>query len=163
MRLLVGTLVLVLAGCAATKPPAPPADAEYHFGDEWFEWRAETLDISVEEAKKRDAALPDGSDGTAPPDGTLDENTQVEAAVLWKQECARCHGENGVPPPAAEGQVQPRSWQGMGPNMGFLFGGDAMRAGIYETISQGKGTMAGWGDALSREQIWALVAHIESF
>lgn len=163
MRSLRVLLVLVLTSCAATKPAAPPAGAEPHVGDDWFAWRADALGISVDEARARDAKLPDGTDGTAPPEGTLDANTQVEAAVLWSQECARCHGENGVPPPVAEGQVQPREWGGMGPAMGFLMGGDKMRAGIYETIAQGKGTMAGWGDALSREQIWALVAHIESF
>jgi mono/diheme cytochrome c family protein len=87
----------------------------------------------------------------------------MEAAILWNEECARCHGANGVPPPAAEGQVQPRAWDGMGPSMGFLMGGDKMRSGIYTTISDGKGSMAGWGDWLTREQRWALVAHIESF
>lgn len=158
---IVGALAVV--ACAAAKPATPPADAVPHVGDEWFAWRAETLGISVEEARARDAALPDGTDGRVPADGTLDESTRVEAAVLWSQECARCHGARGVPPPAADGQVRPRAWDGIGPNMGFLFGGDRMRAGIYKTISQGKGSMAGWGDALSREQIWALVAHIESF
>lgn len=162
MRFFAAALVLVLVGCSATKPPAPPAGAEPHVGDEWFAWRAETLDITVEQAKARDAKLPDGTDGTAPPDGTLDANTQLEAAILWSQECARCHGANGKPPPAGEGQVEPKSWGGMAA-MGFLMGGDSMRAGVYKTIDQGKGTMAGWGDALSREQIWALVAHIESF
>lgn len=161
MRLLVLALSLVLAACAA-KAPTPKPGAEPHVGDEWFVWRAETLGITVDEARERDAKLPDGTDGTVPPDGTLDENTQMEAAVLWSQECARCHGENGKPPPAAEGQVQPKAWGGMAA-MGFLMGGDKMRAGVYKTIDRGKGTMAGWGDALSREQMWALVAHIESF
>jgi mono/diheme cytochrome c family protein len=132
-------------------------------GEEWFSWRAQTLELTPEDARARDAALPDGSDGTAPPPGTLDEHTRVQADLLWRRECARCHGEHGEPPPVRAGEVQPRAWTGMGPTMGFLFGGDAMRAGIYKTISEGKGTMAGWGDALSREQIWALVEHIEDF
>jgi mono/diheme cytochrome c family protein len=156
-------LIASLAGCTATKPPAPPAGAQPKVGDEWFVWRASTLGIPVEEARSRDAALPDGSDETAPPEGTLDEHTAAQAALLWRAECARCHGESGEAPPAASGTVQPRSWTGMGPTMGFLFGGDAMRAGIYDTIARGKGTMAGWGDVLSREQMWALVAHVESF
>lgn len=161
MRLLALALSLVLAACAA-KAPTPKPGAEPHVGDEWFVWRAETLGITVDEARERDAKLPDGTDGTVPPDGTLDANTQMEAAILWSQECARCHGENGKPPPAGEGQVQPKAWGGMAA-MGFLMGGDKMRAGVYKTIDRGKGTMAGWGDALSREQMWALVAHIESF
>ncbi len=162
MRILVGVLVLSLVGCTATKPPTPKADAVPHVGDDWFVWRGQTLGITADQARARDAKLPDGTDGTAPPDGTLDANTQMEAAILWSQECARCHGQEGDAPEVAEGQAQPRSWGGMAA-MGFLMGGDKMRAGIYTTIDQGKGTMAGWGDALSREQMWALVAHIESF
>jgi len=162
MRILAGALVLTLIGCAATKPPVPPAGAEPHVGEDWFVWRAGTLGITVDEAKARDAKLPDGTNETAPPEGTLDANTQLEAAILWNQECARCHGIDGQPPEVEEGQVQPKAWGGMAA-MGFLMGGDAMRAGIYKTIDNGKGTMAGWGDALSREQMWALVAHIESF
>ncbi|MCA9561081.1 MAG: cytochrome c [Myxococcales bacterium] len=47
--------------------------------------------------------------------------------------------------------------------MGFTFGGDAMRRGIYRSIAEGKGEgMPAWGGRLSREQMWALVRHIES-
>jgi len=162
MRIFVGALVLVLAGCAATRPQPSP-HAKPHLGDEWFVWRASTLGISADQARARDAALPDGTDGTAPPAGTLDENTELEAAILWSKQCARCHGEDGIPPPPEEGRPQPRAWDGMGPTMGFAFGGDKMRAGIYKTISRGRGSMPGWGDTLSREQIWALVAQVEAF
>lgn len=162
MRMLAVALLLALAGCAASRPPTPPVDATPHLGDDWFSWRAVTLGITVDQVRARDAALPDGAEPTAPAKGTLDEETQMQAALLWKQECARCHGESGEPPTVEPGQVQPRAWTGMGPKMGFFFGGDAMRAGIYRTIAEGKGSMAAWGDVLSREQIWALVAHIES-
>lgn len=154
---------LLLAGCAAKRPAEIPVGAGPHVGEAWFAWRAGTLGISRVQAHARDAALPDGSDGRAPAAGTLDEHTRREAALLWAQNCAVCHGADGVPPQVAEGQAQPRSWTGMGPTMGFLFGGDKMRAGIYRTISEGRGSMAGFGEALSREQIWALVAHIEGF
>jgi mono/diheme cytochrome c family protein len=54
--------------------------------------------------------------------------------------------------------------------MGFFFGGDSMRAGIYRRISEGgevkdsqPSEMPAWRDTLAREQIWALVRHIEAF
>lgn len=162
MRIQVLLLALVCAGCSAARP-TPPSDTEAHIGDDWFVYRASTLGLSVDQTRARDANLPDGTDGRAPESGTLDEVTAAEAAVLWKDNCAGCHGAKGVPPAAAEGQKQPRQWTGMGPTMGFLFGGDRMRAGIYETIAEGRGSMAGWSEHLSREQTWALVAHIESF
>jgi len=160
---MVGGLLLVLVGCATPgRLPSAP-DARPHLGDEWFAWRAGTLGLSVEETRARDASLPAGEEGRVPPDGTLDEHTAAEAALLWQQECARCHGSTGAPPPVEPGRTPPRAWGGMGVRMGFLFGGDKMRAGIYRAIAQGKGDMAAWGDTLSREQIWALVRHIERF
>ena len=57
-----------------------------------------------------------------------------------------------------------RTWTGMGATMGFTFGGDGMRAGVFRSIAAGKGTaMPPWGGVLAREQIQALVTHIESF
>ena len=164
MRNLLYVVALVLVGCAASKPlpPAVPG-AEPLVGDAWFRGRAQTLGLSAAEVRARDLSLPDGTDGRAPTPGTLDTQTAQEATLLWNSQCASCHGRDGVPPAVPEGQAQPRSWVGMGPTMGFTFGGDKMRAGIYRTIAEGKGSMAGWGDALSREQIWALVAHIEAF
>ena len=58
----------------------------------------------------------------------------------------------------------PRDWTGMGVRMGFFFGGDKMRAGIFRRIRDGVPPgMPGWDSALSREQIWALVRHLEGF
>ncbi|MCA9542738.1 MAG: cytochrome c [Myxococcales bacterium] len=38
-----------------------------------------------------------------------------------------------------------------------------MRRGIYRSIAEGKGAaMPAWGTRLAREQIWALVRHIEA-
>lgn len=140
-----------------------PADAWPHYGDAWFAWRARTLGISVEQARARDAALPDGSDGKVPAEGVIDEAAAREGALLWRDRCARCHGIDGIPPPPAPGQPEPRVWGTTSAQMGFLFGGDAMRAGMFRSISRGKGRMPAWGELLSREQIWALVRHIESF
>ena len=148
--------------CRSAPPVDVPEGAKPHIGDSWFDWRAKTLGITPEQARARDAKLPNGEDGEVPPPGTLDANTRIEAGLLWKAECARCHGMDGKPPPAEPGQAHPRTWGGMGPAMGFTFGGNKMRAGVYKKIWLGAGAMPGWKGYLSREQTWALVAHIEN-
>ena len=155
--------VFGFAACTRTPPVEVPEGARPHVAEDWFSWRAQTLGITPEQARVRDQSLPQGEEGEVPPPGTLDSHTQLEAALLWKSECARCHGMQGKPPPVAEGQTQPRAWGGMGPAMGFTFGGDKMRAGIYRKIAHGAGAMPGWKGYLAREQIWALVVHIERF
>ena len=54
--------------------------------------------------------------------------------------------------------------------MGFFFGGDKMRAGLFKRIQEGgepkdgkPSDMPAWSSSLSREQTWALVRHLESF
>lgn len=48
--------------------------------------------------------------------------------------------------------------------LGFFFGGDAMRAGIYRVIAERLApSMPAFGETLSCGQIWALFAHIEDF
>ncbi len=70
------------------------------------------------------------------------------------------HSPIELPEPGA---AAPRAW-GFGSRMGFTFGGDAMRQSIYRAIEEGKPpAMPGWGETLSREQIWAIVLHIEGF
>lgn len=160
--LLPGVLALTfVAGCSSPPPVEVPEGARPHIGESWFDWRAKTLGITPAEARARDEALPDGEEGEVPPPGTLDTDTRLEGALLWKAECARCHGANGEPPEPAPGQVKLRSWNGMGPKMGFTFGGDRMRAGVYRKILLGGGAMPAWKGYLAREQIWALVAHME--
>jgi mono/diheme cytochrome c family protein len=155
-------LIGLLTGCGAVKPMTVPAGYELHFGDDWFRHRADTLKLTEAQARERDAALAEDS----PPD--TDEATLVEAAALWRDVCARCHGVDGDPANAPNREPPlPRDWTGMGPSMGFFFGGDKMRAGIYRRIRDGgdeegkPSKMPAWGGQLSREQIWALVLHIE--
>jgi mono/diheme cytochrome c family protein len=158
-------LLALLTGCGGVKHATVPAGYELHLGDGRFEHRANTLGVSVEEAKARDLALSEEE----PPE-TVDEHASVEAAAIWRDLCGACHGPNGDPEEAPSKQeVEPRDWTGMGPAMGFFFGGDGMRAGIYRRIRDGgdaegrPSRMPAWGRQLSREQIWALVRHIEGF
>lgn len=147
----------VLCACAGPQGVARQG-AQVPLADEWFEGRAEGLSVSVEDARKRDALL---GDPASPPESSP-EMLEV-GAVLWRDLCATCHGVDGKAPPVEEGAAQPRSWGG-GSRMGFFFGGDKMRGGLFKTIRDGKGTgMPAWGETLSNEQIWALVGHLEGF
>ena len=176
MRIAVGSVgrcvALVLFASCASAPPllAPSADGdsiEAHRSGRWFERRAAQLGITVAQARARDAAL--GED-VPPADAADDEHTRTEAAAIWNTACARCHGMTGrLDGPVSKFDPPPRSWGGLGPKMGFLFGGDRMRAGIYKTISEGgpvrngqPSPMPAWGAYLSREQMWSLVRHIEA-
>lgn len=162
--------VLLVASCAGAQPVAIPETGdsiEAHRSGRWFERRAAQLGISVAEARARDAAL---SEEVPPRDAADDEHTRAEAAAIWMTACARCHGVTGrLDGPVPKFDPPPRAWGGMGPKMGFLFGGDRMRAGIYKTISEGgpvrngqPSPMPAWGAYLSREQMWSLVRHIEA-
>ncbi|MBL91774.1 MAG: cytochrome C oxidase Cbb3 [Myxococcales bacterium] len=82
--------------------------------------------------------------------------------------CAVCHGPQGRTNPQ-KFTPAPRKFGGMGLKMGFFFGGDKMRAGIFQKIKTGQSAkskvpsqMAGFGDLLHNEQIWALVLHLEN-
>jgi mono/diheme cytochrome c family protein len=83
------------------------------------------------------------------------------AANIWQAACSVCHGIDGTPPKAWAGKGM-RTFGTFGMKMGFLFGGDKMRAGIARTISEGKGTeMRPFKGHLAPEEIDALVKHIE--
>ncbi|MGJ4753326.1 c-type cytochrome [Leptospira kmetyi] len=88
--------------------------------------------------------------------------TEVEADRLWEQKCAACHGVDGTPNESLP--TKPRKLRGFGLKMGFLFGGDKMREGIYKTIRDGKNqTMPSFKEELSEAEIRALVKRIERF
>ncbi|WP_332476466.1 c-type cytochrome [Leptospira ainlahdjerensis] len=89
----------------------------------------------------------------------MDEN---RANLLWDQKCAVCHGVDGTPKDSVF--PRPKKLRGFGIKMGFLFGGDKMREGIFKTIRDGKNqTMPSFKEELSEEEIRALVKRIERF
>ncbi len=156
-------LALAAAGSVACGGGRPHPEGEVsppHLGDAFYPWRAESLGITADAARQRDLALPDGA--ATPPYAELGEAMAHEAAGLYNTLCARCHGADGVPPDSVT--ERPRDWTGMGAGMGFFFGGDRMRAALYRRIRDGKPpAMPAWKSTLSREQIWALVQHLEGF
>lgn len=83
------------------------------------------------------------------------------AAEIWRAACSFCHGIDGTPPPEWAGKGM-RRFGTLGMRLGFLFGGDKMRAGIARTIAEGKGTeMKPFKDHLTPQEIAALVRYIE--
>lgn len=148
---------------------ASPADGQPLLGDAWFEARARALGLTVEAARARDAAFSESEppDDDGPPDAQL----ATQSSALWATQCASCHGATGrlenVPPTLP----RPRELGTTGMAMGFFFGGDKMRAGLYRKIAYGEppaaplsptpSPMPKWAPQLSREQLWALVAFIE--
>ncbi|TGK02914.1 cytochrome c [Leptospira langatensis] len=82
------------------------------------------------------------------------------ADSYWNQKCSACHGTNGIPDPNLN--PGPRKFGTFGMKMGFFFGGNKMRAGIFRTIRDGKNqAMPSFSKELKEEQIWALVEKIE--
>ncbi len=167
-------LAAVLSCAPAAVAPAPAPTAAFVapsiddlVRDAWLERRARQLGVSLDEARHRDATL---SVATPPDVATDDAQTRAEAVAIWGRVCASCHGVSG----RLDGVTQktdppPRAWGGMGARMGFFFGGDKMRAGIYRAIAEGgpvrdgkPSPMPAWGPTFAREQIWALVRYLES-
>lgn len=169
MRSFLALALVLAAGLGCSKPyhPTVPDDVTPRLGDAWFEARAAELGISVEKARARDEALSE----EAPPKGVWDAQTAKEAAAIWASICAECHGRNGDLEGVQEAPVMPkRKWGTFGARMGFLFGGDKMRAGIFRTIAHGgpqhdgkPSPMQAFYPMLAKEQIWALVFYIEGF
>lgn len=158
--------LLASLGLACAGPPQPPVTAEErpHLGEEaWLAFRGEALGLEPAAVKARDGAVSERE----PP--LLEPGLAKEAALLWRDLCAACHGLDGRAEALPAEGPRPRAWGGFGARMGFFFGGDSMRAGLYRRIRDGgdaegkPSVMPAWGQVLAREQIWALVRHIEGF
>jgi mono/diheme cytochrome c family protein len=161
------SLVLALAACSGGGVRAAPPTEAPLLGDAWFAARGPTLGLDAAAARARDAAISEAVPPEQPPDAQL----RTQAAAIWATLCASCHGATGrlenVAPTPPDVPL-PRAFGGARMAMGFFFGGDKMRAGLYRKIARGApptvppSPMPPWESTLSREQIWALVAHIES-
>lgn len=149
-------LAALALGCTRLHLVAPLLPAP-HEGAEWYAFRGWTLGLTPTQARARDEALSEAE----PPDDLEDPWLRREGRDLWLVRCAGCHGADGTPT-ATAGDPLPRRWGTFGAKMGFLFGGDRMRAGVFRRIAEGKPPrMPAWHGTLAREQIWALVHHLE--
>lgn len=79
-----------------------------------------------------------------------DNEAIKEGAVLYKNNCARCHG------PEAKGGVCPNLTDG-----NWIYGGSD--SDVFKSISSGRpGGMPAWKGILKKEEIWKIIAYIRT-
>ena len=160
-----GLLILCALMACAKQIPANQYQTDFpHNKEAWATWRASVTNTGQEAFHKADQ----GWDANTKPPNYGADYQRKEGHALWQMHCAVCHGPQGRTNPQKITPA-PRKLGGMGLKMGFFFGGDKMRAGIFKKIKTGQSTkpktpsqMAGFGDLLHNEQIWALVLHLEN-
>ena len=153
-----------LACISSNQVLRPSEQYKSHTGQEWLQIRAQEAGISLERIRKRDKAL---AEGPVPDQLRQDEALKLETAAVWRAHCTRCHGPRGKGHGVKNMEIKPREFGTTGMSMGFFFGGDKMRAGIFRKIAagsvrDGKELMPNFSKILSNEQIWGLVFYIES-
>lgn len=102
--------------------------------------------------------------------GAWDAFMQQEAAAIWVTRCAPCHGISGRGENVTQQfETPPRAFGSFGMKMGFFFGRNRMRAGLYRRVALGSaadpnkpGSMPSFEGQLTREQMWAVVTYLES-
>ncbi|MEK7484050.1 MAG: cytochrome c [Planctomycetota bacterium] len=156
-------LSLILLSCHSNELQGD-ASQKPHSKEDWIKFRSQELKISLAEAQSQEENLSESE----PPEEIWDASLQTESAILWRNYCATCHGVTGQLENVPEQDPMPRKFGTFGMSMGFFFGGDKMRAGIYKAIKTGKksdGTvlnkMPAWGESFSKEQLWGLVFFIK--
>lgn len=135
-----------------------------HTREAWLLQASVNDKVSLKEQTKKDNQL---GEYEVPHFLKQDPKTMREAKAIWRDTCSACHGMTGKSIKLKNSDVQSRNFGTMGMSMGFLFGGDKMRAGIFRKISQGSNAnrtdlMPSYNQKLSRQQIWGLVFFIES-
>jgi hypothetical protein len=150
----------VLSKGGAKSPTVRP-DFPVHLEDKWWSFRAEYLEMTVDQLKARDAKI----NGSKPPENFWDEQTAIETASIWGALCNECHGGRRTLKDALAMTPPPAGW-GLGE--GLFFGRPRAYAEIYKIIYQGgpekdgvPSEMPKWGGRISNEQIWSLIYFVE--
>jgi quinohemoprotein ethanol dehydrogenase len=102
---------------------------------------SETKSLTLSRPTYTDAAPADGAEPS-------EEALQQQAAEIYRNECLRCHGEDG-----AAGNYSAYN----------LREGKLSHEESVAVIKNGRGTMPAYGDRLSDRQIDALATYIEKF
>lgn len=177
---------IVLASCAGPQPlsraidqkdddayAAALKDGKVSPRDAFLGERARTASISLEEAVKRDNAM---SATRNPFDARHDQASVSRGAVIFKHECAACHGDNVD----GNGPALPAPMPSMSFHRNALRWDITMRGGAvakwFKTIREGTtaratkpdGTeaivqMPAFDQRLSREQTWLVITYLQSF
>lgn len=150
------SVLLLLLACSKEQIQISREEKARH-RNEWIFFRSVSRNIPLSEAEKQDLAISEDVPYTS-----IDEPLKKEAFLIWRDMCALCHGINGDPKDSLIAEPKPKKLGGFGMRLGFLFGQDKMRVGIYKVIRDGKGRMPGFRRELSREQMWAVVRFLEN-
>lgn len=178
--------MIVLASCAGPQPlglAIDPKDEDAYTAalrggkvsprDAFLAERAASASISLEDAVKRDDAL---STTSNPFNARRDGGAVSRGAVIFKHECAACHGENvDGNGPALPTPMPSMSFHRTGLRWDITMRGGAV-AKWFKTIREGTtaratkpdGTeaivqMPAFEQRLSREQTWLVVTYLQSF
>lgn len=92
-------------------------------------------------------STPDSADTTAAADTTT--ASAVDGEALYNDECASCHGDDGG--------------GGLGPSLQNLEESFPDQSEVVAIVTDGTGSMPGFGDDLSAEEIDAIVAYVYTF
>ena len=140
--LIAGILIFALTGCAKADSPLATAEQSQAAADQTAETSA---DEQADTGSDTDADA--GQDDDTNSDTASEEQTTIDAAAIFAQRCASCHGAN------REGRNGPA----------LLPERLTKDASVYNAIiTDGSGPMPSWGSRLSAEEINALVEFILS-
>jgi hypothetical protein len=134
-----------------------------HINAGWWSFRAEHLNITEEEAQRRDGRL----SRSRAPAGFWDSQTSVEAVSVWTVLCNECHGGRRSLEDALEMPVPAPAW---GEGQGLFFGKRRSYSDMFDTVYKGgpvregdgeRAKMPAWRGILSTEMIWSLLYFLE--
>jgi mono/diheme cytochrome c family protein len=138
--------------------------------DAWYAHRATTEVKSVDEIRRTDEAL---SPTRNPFDARKDGEAVSRGAVLFRENCARCHGADvaGHGPDMLAAHPT-KSFRAFDKRFAVTLHGGAPRT-WFEKISEGYGdevaypqgtsrAMPAFGEVLAREQIWLVITYLQS-
>lgn len=166
LKLLVwATFLFALSTCHLwQKKTIVPQNLKSHSKEAWLLKLSIDNKISLKEQTKLDNEI--ASDGV-PHFLKKDAMAMQEAAVIWRDDCSNCHGMDGEARIVEGSDIKSRNFGTMAMQMGFFFGGDKMRTGIFHKISEGSSKdglelMPSYSRKLSQQQIWSLVFYLEN-
>ncbi len=132
-----------------------------HINDHWWPHRAAGLELTVAQARARDAAI----SSRRAPRNFWDGQTAVEALSVWTVLCNECHGGRRSLQDALDMPEPPARWsEGEGLFFGKRRAYEAMFLAVYQggpKKEPGHPAMPAWKKILPKEVIWSLLYFLE--
>lgn len=136
----------------------------------WYVWQAERRGESIEAVRAADMAL---STTRNPFDARRDGAAVSRGAILFREQCARCHGMDvGGNGPEMLAEHPTKDFHAFDKRFAATLHGGAPRT-WFQKISNGYGdeveypdgrgpAMPAFGQTLAREQIWLVITYLQS-